>query len=86
MQFLREEVDSLKFKVQKAKAITKASKKKYNHENKKLNGLQAQFKAIDDIHQEAYTQLQNSRKNLFEKVQSIIYPWKLLQLMAWNIC
>lgn len=32
----------------------KAAKKKYYDENEKLNGLQAQFKATDDIRQEVY--------------------------------
>ncbi|XP_034675680.1 microtubule-associated protein futsch isoform X2 [Vitis riparia] len=66
-KILREEVDSLKYKVQKAEVITKAAKKKYYDENEKLNELQARFKAADDIRQEAYTHLQSLRKKLSEK-------------------
>ena len=78
-------MDSLKYKVQKAEVITKAAKKKYYDENEKLNELQARFKAADNIRQEAYTHLQSLRKKLSEKVQSTIFSWKHLQLMAEQI-
>lgn len=71
-------MDSLKHKVQKAEVITKAAKKKYYDENEKLNELQAQFKAADDIRQEAYAYLQRLRKKLSEKVWSIIFACKHL--------
>lgn len=68
MQILKEEMDSLRNKVQKAEVITKAAKKKYYDETEKLNVLLGRFKDADNIRQEAYAHLQNLRKKLSEKV------------------
>ncbi|MFQ6654049.1 hypothetical protein Gotur_025170, partial [Gossypium turneri] len=50
-----------------AEAITKAAKRKYYEETEKLSELQYQFKAANDIQQEAYAQLQRLKKQSYEK-------------------
>lgn len=61
-------MESLRQNVLKVEAVTKAAKKRYHDENSKLSELLAQFKAADDIRQEAYAKLQALRKQLYEKV------------------
>ena len=68
LQSLKKEADQLKVNLLKAEAVTKAAKKKYHDENEKLNKLLSQFKAADDIRQEAYAQLQSLKKESYEKV------------------
>nr|KJB13687.1 hypothetical protein B456_002G089100 [Gossypium raimondii] len=64
---LKKEADQLKVNLLKAEAVTKAAKKEYHDETEKLNKLQSQFKAADDIRQEAYALLQSLRKQSYEK-------------------
>ncbi|KAL4650534.1 hypothetical protein ACB092_01G094100 [Castanea dentata] len=67
MKVLRKELDVLRENVVKAEAVTKAAKKKFNDESDKISELQAQFKAADDIRQEAYAHLQSMKKQAYEK-------------------
>ncbi|KAK8706034.1 hypothetical protein V6N13_049615 [Hibiscus sabdariffa] len=67
MKSLKNEADQLKVNLLKAEAVTKAAKKGYNDEVEKLNKLQSQFKAADDIRQEAYSQLSSLKKQSYEK-------------------
>ncbi|KAF8409858.1 hypothetical protein HHK36_002376 [Tetracentron sinense] len=66
-RLLKSELDSLRNKVLQTEVITNTTKKKYFDENEKLKELQAQFKAADNLRQEAYTHLQNLRKELYDK-------------------
>ncbi|GMJ10322.1 hypothetical protein HRI_004701400 [Hibiscus trionum] len=67
MKSLKKEADQLKVNLLKAEAVTKAAKKEYNDEAEKLNKLQSQFKAADDIRQEAYSKLSSLKKQSYEK-------------------
>ncbi|KAA3467471.1 Calcium-dependent protein kinase 2 [Gossypium australe] len=67
MKSLKKEADQLKVNLLKAEAVTKAAKKEYLEETEKLNKLQSQFKAADDIRQEAYVLLQSLKKQSYEK-------------------
>ncbi|KAH1121125.1 hypothetical protein J1N35_004285 [Gossypium stocksii] len=67
MKSLKKEADQLKVNLLKAEAVTKAAKKEYHDETEKLNKLQSQFKAADDIRQEAYLLLQSLKKQSYEK-------------------
>ncbi|XAR64301.1 hypothetical protein NMG60_11024583 [Bertholletia excelsa] len=67
LKVLKKELDRLKEKVSKAEAIVEAAWKKCSEEGKKLKELNAQYKAADDIRQEAYTHFQNLRGKLNEK-------------------
>uniref|UniRef100_A0A5B6YGL3 Putative microtubule-associated protein futsch isoform X1 n=1 Tax=Davidia involucrata TaxID=16924 RepID=A0A5B6YGL3_DAVIN len=67
LKILKKELDCLREKVSKAKAIAESAEKKSKDENEKLKELQAQFRAADDIRQEAYAHLQSLRKQLYEK-------------------
>ncbi|XVE50653.1 hypothetical protein DITRI_Ditri01bG0180700 [Diplodiscus trichospermus] len=67
MKSLKREADQLKVNLLKAEAVTKAAKKKYHDENEKLNKLLSQFRAADDIRQEAYAQMQSLKKEAYEK-------------------
>ncbi|MBA0550191.1 hypothetical protein Golob_021158 [Gossypium lobatum] len=67
MKSLKKEADQLKVNLLKAEAVTKAAKKEYHDETEKLNKLQSQFKAADDIRQEAYALLQSLKKQSYEK-------------------
>lgn len=49
----------------------KSLKNKYSHEFKKLGELQSDFRAADEIRQNAYMHLQDLRRQLYEKV----YPY-----------
>ncbi|KAA3452932.1 proton pump-interactor 1-like [Gossypium australe] len=64
---LKKEADQLKANLKNAEAITKAAKRKYYEETEKLSELQYQFKAANDIQQEAYAQLQSLKKQSYEK-------------------
>lgn len=65
---LRKEADSLRDNVLKAEAATQAAKKQQRDESEKLKKLLGQFKAADDIRQEAYKHLQNLKKQAYDKV------------------
>ncbi|XWS51861.1 hypothetical protein CRYUN_Cryun11dG0018300 [Craigia yunnanensis] len=73
LKSLKKEADQLKVNLLKAEAVTKAAKKKYHDETEKLNKLLSQFKAADDIRQEAYAQLQSLKKQSYEKNK---YFWR----------
>ncbi|XP_043713260.1 uncharacterized protein LOC122661811 [Telopea speciosissima] len=66
-KLLKQELDSLRKKVSQTEGITKVAKEKYFEENEKLRKLQSQFKDADVLRQEAYANLQNLRKELYEK-------------------
>ncbi|KAJ4965814.1 hypothetical protein NE237_017663 [Protea cynaroides] len=66
-KLLKQELDSLRKKVSHTEAITKAAREKYFGENEKLRKCQYQFKTADELRQEAYSHLQNLRKELYEK-------------------
>ena len=68
LQILKKEADLLKEKVRKAEAATKNAKKRYQDEESKLNELITQFRAADDIRQEAYAHLRSLRKRSNDKV------------------
>ena len=67
-QLLRKEMDLLRGNVLKAESVIKAAKKICNDESLKLDELQSKFKAADKIRQEAYANLQSTRKQLYDKV------------------
>lgn len=67
LRALKKELDNLKVKVSKAETIAMAASRKFEDESRKLKELQAQFKAADDIRQEAYEELRNLKKGLYEK-------------------
>ncbi|KAJ4962310.1 hypothetical protein NE237_022249 [Protea cynaroides] len=67
-KLLKQELDSLRKNLLQAEKITKVAKDKYFDENEKLRKLQSQFKAADDLRQEAYAHLQSLKKELYEKV------------------
>lgn len=61
-------MDLLRENLLKAEAVTQVAKKKFNEENNMLNEILSQFRAADDIRQEAYAHLQGLRKKQYEKV------------------
>nr|XP_016468528.1 PREDICTED: uncharacterized protein LOC107791053 isoform X1 [Nicotiana tabacum]XP_016468529.1 PREDICTED: uncharacterized protein LOC107791053 isoform X1 [Nicotiana tabacum] len=67
LRILKKELDNLKVKASKAETIAMAASRKYEDESRKLKELQAQFKAADDIRQEAYEELRNLKKGFYEK-------------------
>ncbi|KAG2697990.1 hypothetical protein I3760_07G129900 [Carya illinoinensis] len=67
LKLLRKELDILRDNVMKAEAVTTAARKRYDEENEKFNELHAQFKAADNIRQEAYAHLQSLKKQLHDK-------------------
>ncbi|KAL1547122.1 CAP-Gly domain-containing linker protein 1-like isoform X2 [Salvia divinorum] len=67
LKILRKELDVLKSRVVKAEATAVEAGKKYDDENKKVKELQAQFRAANDVRQEAYAQWQDLRKELSKK-------------------
>lgn len=67
LRALKKELENLKFKVSQAETIAMAASQKFEDESRKLKELQAQFKAADDIRQEAYEELRNLKKGLYEK-------------------
>ncbi|XP_043708959.1 uncharacterized protein LOC122658125 isoform X2 [Telopea speciosissima] len=66
-KLLKQELESLRKKVSQTEGVTKVARAKYFDENEKLRKLQSQFRAADDLRQEAYAHLQNLRKELYEK-------------------
>ncbi|CAL9028408.1 unnamed protein product [Prunus brigantina] len=70
---LRKEMDLLRNNLLKAETVTQAAKKKFNEENNMLNELLSQFRAADDIRQEAYAHLQSLRKQQYDKNK---YFWR----------
>ncbi|KAB2631964.1 microtubule-associated protein 1B-like [Pyrus ussuriensis x Pyrus communis] len=70
---LRKEMDLLRENLLKAEAVTQVAKKKFNEENNMLNEILSQFRAADDIRQEAYAHLQGLRKKQYEKNK---YFWR----------
>ncbi|XP_022940629.1 uncharacterized protein LOC111446165 isoform X2 [Cucurbita moschata] len=73
LKLLRMEMDLLRGNVLKAESVIKAAKKICNDESLKLDELQSKFKAADKIRQEAYANLQSTRKQLYDKNK---YYWK----------
>ncbi|CAK9183442.1 unnamed protein product [Ilex paraguariensis] len=69
LKILRKELDCLKDKVSKAEAAAVVGGKKYEDESKRLKELQAQFRAADDIRQQAYSHFSSLRVQLLEKNQ-----------------
>ncbi|XP_014520741.1 plectin [Vigna radiata var. radiata] len=67
LQLLKKEMEVLRNNVLKLDAATKDAKKKYNNEYDKLNELIAQFKAADEVRQEAYAKSVTLKKQLHEK-------------------
>ncbi|KAI3969660.1 hypothetical protein MKX01_020221 [Papaver californicum] len=64
---LKRELDSAWKEVLRYEGITKAARKIYYDGSDKLRLLQSQFRAEDDMRQEAYIRLQNLKKQLYEK-------------------
>ncbi|XP_050235412.1 uncharacterized protein LOC126684035 [Mercurialis annua] len=75
MKILRKEADLLRESALKAEAATKNDEKKYQGEKAKVDVLAAQFRAADDIRQEAYAHLQSLRKRLYDK-SKYFYKYK----------
>ncbi|KAL8058196.1 hypothetical protein ABFX02_03G002900 [Erythranthe guttata] len=69
LKILRKELDVLKGRVLKSEAVATEAEKKYDDENKKVRELQTQFRAANDVRQEAYAQWQDLRKELSEKTK-----------------
>lgn len=79
LQFLRKEADSLRENVIKAEAATQAVKKLHREESEKLKRLLGQFKAADEIRQEAYKHWQSLKKQAYDKVCHFhVCLWALL--------
>lgn len=83
LQVLRKEMDLLRNNLLKAETVTQAAKKKFNEENNMLNELLSQFRAADDIRQEAYAHLQSLRKQQYDKV--FVFPNCLLGLCSHSL-
>lgn len=66
-KLLKRESASTRTEVLQFEGITKAARKIYFDKNEKIRELQSQFRAADDLRQEAYTHLQNLKKQLYEK-------------------
>lgn len=73
IKFLRKEADSLRENVIKAEAATQAVKKLHREESEKLKMLLGQFKAADEIRQEAYKNWHSLKKQAYDKNQHF---WK----------
>ncbi|KAH7846259.1 hypothetical protein Vadar_011826 [Vaccinium darrowii] len=67
LKILKKELDCLKDKVSKTQGIAVAAEKKSKDESKKLKELHAQFRAADNVRQNAYAHLQNLKSLLYEK-------------------
>lgn len=76
-------MDLLRNNLLKAETVTQAAKKKFNEENNMLNELLSQFRAADDIRQEAYAHLQSLRKQQYDKV--FVFPNCLLGLYSHSL-
>ncbi|XP_073283301.1 uncharacterized protein [Primulina huaijiensis] len=73
LKTLRKELGNLKDTSSKTQTVCDEAESKYNVEHKKVKELQAQFRAADDIRQEAYAkylclskELSQKRKNFFK--------------------
>ncbi|KAH1063217.1 hypothetical protein J1N35_028204 [Gossypium stocksii] len=75
LKSLKKEDDRLKPNLKNAEAITKAAKRKYYEETEKLSELQYQFKAANDLQQEAHAQLQCLKKQSYQKNKHF-WPYK----------
>ncbi|CAN4124887.1 unnamed protein product [Withania somnifera] len=71
LRALKKELDNLKVKVSKAETIAMAASRKFEDESRKLKELQAQFKAADDIRQEAYEELRNLKKDCMRRYMEL---------------
>ena len=76
MQTLRKELDGLKEKVTRAEAATSAVGKKYDEISKKERELQLQFRAADDVRQQAYAHLNTLKKQSYDKVCDFINDYE----------
>ncbi|RZC67461.1 hypothetical protein C5167_011152 [Papaver somniferum] len=66
-KLLKRELDSSWKEVLRYEGITTAARKIYDDEADKLTLLHSQFRAENDMRQEAYIRLQNLKKQLYEK-------------------
>ncbi|XP_073142877.1 uncharacterized protein [Henckelia pumila] len=67
LKTLRKELSNLKGTASKAQTACDEAEGKYNVEHKKVQELQAQFRAADDVRQEAYAKFLNLSKELSQK-------------------
>ncbi|XP_062105326.1 uncharacterized protein LOC133816979 [Humulus lupulus] len=67
LKVLRKELDQLRDKLNKAEEATQTAKKSFKDENEKLNSILSQYRAADDVRQDAYAHLQSLRKQQYEK-------------------
>ncbi|KAF4347493.1 hypothetical protein F8388_010221 [Cannabis sativa] len=67
LKVLRKELDLLRDKLNKAEEATQIAKKSFKDENEKLNSILSQYRAADDVRQDAYAHLQSLRKQQYEK-------------------
>ncbi|XP_073315121.1 uncharacterized protein [Primulina huaijiensis] len=67
LKILRKELASLKDRMSMAQTAIVEAENKYDDENKKINELQAQFRAADDIRQAAYARWLTLREQLSQK-------------------
>jgi len=78
-------MEVLRNNVLKSDAATKDAKKKYNNEYDKLNELIAQFKAADEVRQEAYAKSVTLKKQLHEKVSFFYSSTSFLFLLFFSL-
>ena len=69
IQVLKKELDALKDSYSKACESCKAVKKPYDEQSALLNNLKVELSSLDDIRQEAYSQLQDLKQQALEKVR-----------------
>lgn len=71
-------MDALKDSYSKACESSKAVKKPYDEQSALLNNLKVELSSLDNIRQEAYSQLQDLKQQALEKV-------RFLYIMMFNV-
>lgn len=69
---MKRDLSDLKAKVSDAEAAVILLGKEYNGESIRLKELQAQFRAVNDVRQDAYKYFSSLKRQLHEKVCSSI--------------
>ncbi|KAK9138727.1 hypothetical protein Sjap_009321 [Stephania japonica] len=72
-RILKQQLNVARKEMLQAEGVTREAKKIYFDEENKLQELKGQFRAADDVRQEAYSHFQNLKKQLYDKNK---YFWK----------
>ncbi|CAO2837946.1 unnamed protein product, partial [Amaranthus hypochondriacus] len=75
LKVLKKELDALKDSYSKACESSKAVKKPYDEQSALLNNLKVELSSLDNIRQEAYSQLQDLKQQALEK-NKLFYGYK----------